>query len=123
MGLFVVLIALIPENGLSGREYRRRGDCGVAGFFLHEHFTIFHDRRHHIGRKFMLYVVLFASNMALSSTRVYLPVGRLVFPTLPSGLLVDVPQRPFHLSSVANSYFVRNRKPPCRTNRRPIVRF
>jgi hypothetical protein len=39
----------------------------------------------------MRYGALFAFNTALSTTRVYVPVGRLAFPTLPSDLLVDEP--------------------------------
>lgn len=91
MGLFVVLMALIPKNRCPGANTVAKANAASLASFLHKHFTFSYGQRRHIGTKLIRYVALFAFNRALSSTRVYLTVGRLAFPPLPSGLLVDVP--------------------------------
>lgn len=89
VGTFVVLIALAKNHYLEMNVVAKTLSAFV-GFFLHRHFTFSWEQRHSMKRQFILYVLLFAFNMALSTGLIYLLVGRLSLPTLPSRIAVDM---------------------------------
>lgn len=90
VGLFIILMMVIPKRHYLEANTVAKMVAAIAGFFLHKHFTFSWEQRHSIVRQIALYAAVFAFNMALSTGLVYLLVGRLALPTLPSRIFVDV---------------------------------
>lgn len=90
VGLFIILMMMTPKTHYLEANTLAKTVAAIAGFFLHKHYTFSWEQRHSMVRQIVLYAALFAFNMGLSTGLVYLLVGRLALPTLPSRIFVDV---------------------------------
>lgn len=89
VGLFIVLAAFARSYYLEINVVAKTVSA-IVGFVLHKRFTFSWEQRHSIKRQFVLYVLLFVFNISMSTGLIYLLVGRLSLPTLPTRIAVDM---------------------------------
>jgi putative flippase GtrA len=86
--VYLAGLALAPKAVLVSNVCGKTAGA-LLGFFLHKRFTFSWQQRHSSGRQLASYIVLFLSNLAMSSALLWVLAVRLEIGAIPAKLLVD----------------------------------
>lgn len=88
--IFTGLLLLLGSNRYLAVNVMAKTLAATIGFFLHRTITFNGNHQHDVRQQFVMYVGLFLFNVALSSVMIFMLVGVLLLPPVPSRIAADV---------------------------------